>query len=146
MSAVFAPTRRALCACVVLLVVLPARAYGQTGSLERDRASITPNVGMYIPMGSLVVDPAVRLRPVAAVALGGARHAARFPATHRLDLDASREFTIGGASVAPYISVVNAYNAPNVFVYLYDYSTDAPTRRAISQFPVLPSLGVRVVF
>ena len=79
-------------------------------------------------------------------ALGGARHAARFPATHRLDLDASREFTIGGASVAPYISVVNAYNAPNVFVYLYDYSTDAPTRRAISQFPVLPSLGVRVVF
>jgi hypothetical protein len=79
-------------------------------------------------------------------ALGGARHAARFPATHRLDLDASREFKIGGASVSPYVSVVNAYNAPNVFVYLYDYSTDAPTRRAISQFPVLPSLGVRVVF
>ncbi|HJU67317.1 MAG TPA: TonB-dependent receptor [Gemmatimonadaceae bacterium] len=79
-------------------------------------------------------------------ALGGARHAGRFPATHRLDLDASREFRIGGASVSPYVSVVNAYNAQNVFVYLYDYSTDAPTRRAISQFPILPSLGVRVVF
>ena len=79
-------------------------------------------------------------------ALGGARHAARFPLTHRLDLDASREFKIGDASVSPYISVVNAYNAPNVFVYLYDYSTDAPTRRAISQFPILPSLGVRLVF
>ena len=78
--------------------------------------------------------------------LGGARNAARFPATHRLDLDASRELRFRGATVSPYISVVNAYNAPNVFVYLYDYSTDAPTRRALSQFPVLPSLGVRVVF
>jgi hypothetical protein len=79
-------------------------------------------------------------------ALGGVRNAARFPATHRLDLDASREFQFRGATVSPYISVVNAYNAHNVFVYLYDYSTDAPTRRAISQFPVLPSLGVRVAF
>lgn len=70
MSAVFAPTRRALCACVALLFVLPARAYGQTGSQHHDHASITPNVGMYIPLGSLVVDPTVRLRPVAAVAMG----------------------------------------------------------------------------
>ena len=79
-------------------------------------------------------------------ALGGARNAARFPPTHRLDLDASREFQFRGASVSPYLSVVNAYNAQNVFVYLYDYSTETPTRRAISQFPVLPSLGVRIVF
>lgn len=79
-------------------------------------------------------------------ALGGARNASRYPATHRLDLDASREFQIHGAVVSPYLSVVNAYNAQNVFVYLYDYSTDAPTRRAISQFPVLPSVGIRVVF
>ena len=79
-------------------------------------------------------------------ALGGARNTARFPATHRLDLDVSRQLEFGGATVSPYLSVVNAYNAQNVFVYLYDYSTDAPTRRAISQFPVLPSLGVRVAF
>ena len=78
--------------------------------------------------------------------LGGARHGARFPATHRLDLDVSREFRWRGANVAPYVSVVNAYNAQSVFVYLYDYSTDDPTRRAISQFPILPSLGVRVDF
>lgn len=74
-------------------------------------------------------------------ALGGARNTARVPATHRLDLDASREFRFRGASVSPYLSVVNTYNAQNVFVYLYDYSTDAPTRRAISQFPVLPEPG-----
>ena len=79
-------------------------------------------------------------------ALGGQRNAARFPANHRIDLDASRAFQFRGATVSPYVSVANAYNAQNVFVYLYDYSTDNPTRRAISQFPVLPSVGVRVVF
>ena len=78
--------------------------------------------------------------------LGAARNGARFPATHRVDLDVSREFAVRGASVAPYVSIANAYNAKNVFVYLYNYSTDQPTRRAISQFPILPSLGVRFVF
>lgn len=78
--------------------------------------------------------------------LGGTRNSARFPVTHRIDLDASREFHLRGAAVSPYVSVVNAYNAKNVFVYLYNYSTDTPTRRAISQFPILPSVGVRVVF
>ena len=86
-------------------------------------------------------DPAIRLE-----SLGGARNGARFPPNHRLDLDLSREFRVRRAVVAPYASVVNAYNAKNVFVYLYDYSTDRPTRRAISQFPVLPSAGVRVAF
>jgi hypothetical protein len=79
-------------------------------------------------------------------ALGGARNSARFPAGHRLDLNVSREFQLRGATVAPYVSVANAYNAKNVFVYLYDYSTDRPTRRAISQFPVLPTVGVHLVF
>jgi hypothetical protein len=78
--------------------------------------------------------------------LAGARNGARYPATHRIDFDAAREFIVRGATVAPYVSVVNAYNAKNVFVYLYDYSTAKPSRRAISQFPVLPSLGVRVAY
>jgi hypothetical protein len=79
-------------------------------------------------------------------ALGGSHNSERFPVAHRLDLDVSREFQRGGATITPYVSVANAYNAKNVFVYLYQYSTDAPTRRAISQFPVLPSAGVRVAF
>jgi hypothetical protein len=78
--------------------------------------------------------------------LGGARNSARFPANHRLDLDASRDFHVRGAMVSPYVSVVNAYNAKNVFVYIYKYSTEEPTRRAISQFPILPSAGVRIAF
>jgi hypothetical protein len=78
--------------------------------------------------------------------LGGVHNSARFPLTHRLDLDVSRELIVHGATVAPYVSVANVYNAKNVFVYLYKYSTDVPTRRAISQFPILPTAGVRVAF
>ena len=78
--------------------------------------------------------------------LGGARNSARFPATQRLDLDVSREMRLRGSTISPYLSVVNAYNAHNVFVYVYDYSTDRPTRHAYTQFPILPSLGVRVAF
>jgi hypothetical protein len=44
------------------------------------------------------------------------------------------------------VSVVNAYNAKNIFIYRYDYSTDSPTRKAISQFPIVPSVGVRIDF
>jgi hypothetical protein len=78
--------------------------------------------------------------------LGGVHNSARFPLTHRLDLDVSRQLIVHGATVAPYVSVANVYNAKNVFVYLYKYSTDVPTRRAISQFPILPTAGVRVAF
>jgi hypothetical protein len=78
--------------------------------------------------------------------LGGTRNSERYPAVQRLDLDASRTFQRRGVTFAPYISVVNAYNAKNVFVYIYKYTTDRPTRRALSQFPILPSAGLRVAF
>jgi hypothetical protein len=78
--------------------------------------------------------------------IGSSLNSARYPITQRLDLNVSRDFMKRGAKVSPYLSVANAYNAPNVFVYLYKYSTDTPTRRAISQFPILPSAGVRVAF
>ena len=86
-------------------------------------------------------DPTILIESI-----GGSRNSARYPVTHRLDLNASRDFMTRGARVSPYLSVANAYNAPNVFVYLFKYSTDVPTRRAISQFPILPSAGVRVAF
>jgi hypothetical protein len=78
--------------------------------------------------------------------LGGAHNSERYPANHRLDLDISRDYLYHGTKVAPYLSIANAYNAKNVFVYLYNYNTDSPTRRAISQFPILPSAGVRLEF
>ena len=114
-------------------------------------ASGTPFTGIVGEIARRVYDPS-RDRwgtgdpPLYVEPMGGARNGERFPASHRLDLDASRELRFGRATVAPYVSVVNAYNAPNVFLYVYEYSTARPTRRAISQFPVLPSVGVRVVF
>lgn len=84
-------------------------------------------------------DPQRRLE-----SLGGARNGARFPMTERLDLDASRVFKVRGATVAPYVSVINSFNSKNVLAYVYRYSVNPPTRRAISQFPILPSLGVRI--
>jgi hypothetical protein len=86
-------------------------------------------------------NPPLYLEP-----LGGARNSARYPPTQRLDLDVSREMRYHSTTFAPYLSVVNAYNARNVFAYIYDYSTDHPTRRGYTQFPILPSLGVRVAF
>jgi hypothetical protein len=70
MSATQTPNRRGLVVFALLLVFTPAHAYAQTQSPKHDGTSVTPNVGMYIPMGSLIVDPTVRLRPVAAVAVG----------------------------------------------------------------------------
>ena len=78
--------------------------------------------------------------------LGGVHNSERFPLTHRLDLDVSRELIVRGATVAPYLSVVNAYNAKNVFLYVFDYTESPPTRQAISQFPFLPSAGVSIRF
>ncbi len=78
--------------------------------------------------------------------LGARRNASRLPYTQRLDLSLSRVFERGRSTITPYLSVVNTYNAENVLFYIYDYGSDMPTRRAISQFPVLPTLGVTVAF
>ena len=49
-------------------------------------------------------------------------------------------------TMAPYLSIVNAYNAKNVFLYVFDYGQAPPTRQSISQFPLLPSAGVTIHF
>jgi hypothetical protein len=78
--------------------------------------------------------------------VGGPRNAARLPSTQRLDLSVTRNYLWRRATVAPYLSVVNAYNAKNVFIYVFDYTSNPPTRTAISQFPLLPSAGVTVTW
>ena len=78
--------------------------------------------------------------------VGGQRNGARLPTTQRLDLDVTRAFHVRGATVAPFLSIVNAYNAKNVFLYVFDYTKSPPTRQAISQFPLLPTAGVSIQF
>jgi len=78
--------------------------------------------------------------------IGGERNGARLPSTQRLDLSATRAYQWRGATIAPYLSIVNVYNAKNVFLYVFDYTKSPPTRQAISQFPLLPSAGVTIHF
>jgi hypothetical protein len=78
--------------------------------------------------------------------LGGVRNASRYPLFQRLDLSVSRSGTWRGMQLVPYLSLVNAYNAKNVFIYTFDYTRNPPTREASSQFPLLPSLGLTVGF
>ena len=82
-------------------------------------------------------------REVSREPIGGVRNAARFPLFQRLDLSVTRTKP-GKRSWAPYASIVNAYNARNVFTYFFDYSDNPPTRTAISQFPFIPTVGVTV--
>ncbi|HKH93064.1 MAG TPA: TonB-dependent receptor [Gemmatimonadaceae bacterium] len=78
--------------------------------------------------------------------LGGVRNASRYPLFQRLDLSVSRSGTWRGMQLVPYLSLVNAYNAKNVFIYTFDYTQSPPTREASSQFPILPSLGLTIGF
>ena len=78
--------------------------------------------------------------------VGGAHNGARYPLFQRLDLGVARRYEWRGAEITPAFQVVNAYNAPNVFVYTFDYTSNPPTRRGISQFPILPTIGVTVAW
>lgn len=79
-------------------------------------------------------------------AVGGPRNGSRYPVFHRLDLGLSRSFQRGATTWTPSLSLVNAYNRQNTFVYTFDYAAQPPTRQAVSQFPLLPSIGLAVEF
>jgi hypothetical protein len=76
--------------------------------------------------------------------LGGERNSSRYPAYHRLDFAVSRTFVRRRTTITPYLQLVNAYNRRNVWIYTFDYEDNPPTSEAISQFPILPTLGVTV--
>jgi hypothetical protein len=74
----------------------------------------------------------------------GPRNGERFPFYWRLDLSAERRFYVGGATVKPYLNIVNVFNRKNVFLYTIDANTDPPLIKGASQLPFLPSLGLRM--
>ncbi|MBY0488760.1 MAG: TonB-dependent receptor [Gemmatimonadaceae bacterium] len=83
--------------------------------------------------------------PVAREPIGGVRNGARYPLVQRLDLSATYA-NPGKRHLTPYVSLINAYNARNVFTYVFDYTDNPPTRSAFSQFPFLPTLGVSIAW
>ena len=77
--------------------------------------------------------------------LTGGRNGDRLPTTQRLDLSVMRNGHIRGVGVAPYLSVVNATNAKNVFTYVFDYRVfPVPTRTTIHQLSIVPTIGVSI--
>ena len=89
-------------------------------------------------------DTGITNRPLEPV--GGTRNGSRYPSYQRLDLSVTRRFERGRTVISPYLQVVNTYNYQNVFIYTHDYTANPPTKESISQFPILPSLGVTVDF
>ncbi len=75
-----------------------------------------------------------------------ARNAQRYPAYSRLDVSARWAFRWLGARWYPTVSLLNAYARTNVFVYFFDYQQNPPLRRGLSQFPLLPTVGLEVEF
>jgi hypothetical protein len=78
--------------------------------------------------------------------LAGPRNAARLPLSHRLDLSVLAFGHLGGVAISPYLSIVNVYNAKNVFGYTFDYTRSPPTRLSLPQFPVLPTIGATLAW
>ncbi len=94
----------------------------------------------YDPLGNTFESGTIdqQLEPI-----GGVRNAARFPVFQRLDVSVTREGT-GRLHWRPYLSIVNAYNASNVFTYIFDYAKNPPMRTTFSQFPFLPTVGMGI--
>ncbi len=70
----------------------------------------------------------------------------RYPYYGRLDVTFRWEKRAWGGVLRPYLQIANVLNRRNVFLYFYDYDEAPPTRSAISQLPVLPSVGVEFEF
>jgi hypothetical protein len=73
-------------------------------------------------------------------------NSARYPYYSRVDISFWWETRKWGGILRPYLQLVNMLNRKNVFIYTYDYTTAPATRSAVSQLPLLPSVGVEFVF
>jgi hypothetical protein len=76
--------------------------------------------------------------------LAGPRNGERLPPSQRLDLSITRNQRPGGVSVTPYLSIMNVYNAHNVFGYAFNYTELPPTRVSLPQLPIFPTFGLSV--
>ena len=73
-------------------------------------------------------------------------NSARYPHYSRLDISLRWEVHKWGGVLRPYLQLVNALNRKNVFLYSFDYSRSPATRSAVSQLPLLPTVGLEFEF
>ncbi|HSL69513.1 MAG TPA: TonB-dependent receptor, partial [Longimicrobiales bacterium] len=74
------------------------------------------------------------------------RNAERYPAYHRLDLSLRKTLQKSWGQLTPHLDVLNVLNRKNVLFYFYEYDRDPPIRSGVSMFPLLPTIGLEVVF
>ena len=74
----------------------------------------------------------------------GAINSKRFPSYQRLDMRLDRVFQFDGWDMNVYLEVLNVYYHRNV--YDYSYTKDYSRRITTYQFPLLPSIGIKVKF
>lgn len=80
-----------------------------------------------------------------AVLLGPRNHE-RYPAYHRLDLSLKKTIIYRWGQMMPYLEILNLYNRKNVLFYFFEYNRNPPVRSGVSMFPVLPTVGLELVF
>ena len=74
--------------------------------------------------------------------LAGPRNGERLPLSQRLDVSVTHDWRPAGLTITPYLSVMNLYNAHNVFGYVFDYTGAPPKRISLPQLPIFPTLGM----
>ncbi|TES90969.1 MAG: hypothetical protein E3J87_08840 [Candidatus Cloacimonadota bacterium] len=70
----------------------------------------------------------------------------RYPTNHRADIGISKAFTWKSLKGEFSIEIINLYNHKNVFFYIWDLEEDSPVKRAVTMFPLLPTIGLKVNF
>jgi len=104
-------------------------------------------------------EPETYYRPIA-----GGRNSIRYPLYHRLDVGATRHFTVRGVGFDLFIQVVNVYWKKNVFFHFYQYGSTSngidddgddkiderdesiPQKTTINGLPIFPSIGIVIDF
>lgn len=96
---------------------------------------IYDDLGIPGPDGGFVTEPGTPT-----VLIEDAPFRGLTPAYYRLDVSAERDFEVGGALLTLQASLINATDRANFFYY------DAFRADRVDQFPLIPSVGLRVAF
>jgi len=76
----------------------------------------------------------------------GPRNGERYPTYTRLDLGVRKTFDKGWGQLTPYLDVLNVLNRKNVLFYFHEFDRTPAVRSGVSMFPILPTVGIEVVF
>jgi len=78
--------------------------------------------------------------------LDGEYHGYRLPAYHRLDLGIGYQAVYPDATLEPTLQIINLYNRKNVYLRLYDMTTNPAEFEDVTMLPLIPTLGIRITF